>query len=309
MAPRSRIVNEYRRNSPTFAKRGNSLKIQVRGIFPMAVNSVITNDAAMVALKSLNTITTQLASVQKQVATGYRVADSTDDGAAYAVAQTVRGDVAGLTAANTALGGVQGLLTQTNSALTDMSNLMQTMQGTLTNMSNASNNATTQTDYVTQFQAQYAQFQADYQGASYNGLNLTNASQTADVNVTANGNGGTYALQTQNMSTVWTSLSGIATDAASAAAALTATGTFTKMMTTVGNALNAVGSQVNYVNNQISFNSDSINALNSGVGALVDANMAQESAQLQSLQIQQQLATSALSVADQSPSILVKLFG
>ncbi len=71
--------------------------------------SINTNIGAMIALQSLNSTATQLAAVQKQVSTGYRVADATDDGAAYAVAQRVRSDVGALTSANQQLGNVQGL--------------------------------------------------------------------------------------------------------------------------------------------------------------------------------------------------------
>ena len=52
----------------------------------MPLNSVNTNVGAMVALESLNNTNTQLQATQKQISTGYRVADATDDGAAYAVA-------------------------------------------------------------------------------------------------------------------------------------------------------------------------------------------------------------------------------
>lgn len=58
----------------------------------------------------------------------------------------------------------------------------------------------------------------------------------------------------------------------------------TTQMNNVGGALNMVGSEVNFVNNQITYNNDKIDALNSGLGSLVDANLAQESAQLQALQ-------------------------
>ncbi len=75
--------------------------------------SINTNVGAMVALQSLNTTTMQLNSTQKQISTGYAVADATDNGAAYAVAQRVRSDVSALTTANQQLGGVQGLLSTT----------------------------------------------------------------------------------------------------------------------------------------------------------------------------------------------------
>ncbi len=61
------------------------------------LNSVNTNMGAMIALQSLNKTNTDLAASEKQVSTGYRVADSTDDGATYAIAQGVRSTVGALT--------------------------------------------------------------------------------------------------------------------------------------------------------------------------------------------------------------------
>jgi flagellin len=45
-------------------------------------NSINTNNNATIALESLNITQSQIASTQKQISTGYRVADATDDGAA-----------------------------------------------------------------------------------------------------------------------------------------------------------------------------------------------------------------------------------
>jgi flagellin len=89
---------------------------------------------------------------------------------------------------------------------------------------------------------------------------------------------------------------------------LTVGGTFIKQMNAVGSALNTIGSEVNYVNNQVSYNNDKIDALNTGLGSLVDADLAKESAQLQALQIRQQLGTQALSLANQAPQTLLSLF-
>ena len=71
--------------------------------------------------------------------------------------------------------------------------------------------------------------------------------------------------------------------------------------------MNNYGSATNYVNNQVSYNNDKITALDTGLGSLVDANLAQESALLQALQIQQQLGTQALSIANQTPQLLLTL--
>ena len=77
------------------------------------------NAGAMVALQSLNRTNEGLNVTQKRISTGFRVNDAKDDGAAFAVAQSVRADVAGLTAANEQLGGTKGILDTALSGLTN----------------------------------------------------------------------------------------------------------------------------------------------------------------------------------------------
>ncbi len=79
-------------------------------------------------------------------------------------------------------------------------------------------------------------------------------------------------------------------------------------MNNVGKGLNTVGSEINFVNNQVSYNSSKIDSLNTGLGAMVDADLAKELAQLTALQIRQQLGTQALSLANQAPQALLSLF-
>jgi flagellin len=104
----------------------------------MSLNSVNTNMGAMVALQSLNTTQQQLSATQKRISTGYRVADSTDDGAAYAIAQGIRSTVGALTSTNQQLGAVQGLLSTTNSALKDVSTAMGSMRDVLMKLADSS---------------------------------------------------------------------------------------------------------------------------------------------------------------------------
>lgn len=90
----------------------------------MAMNSVNTNTSALVALQSLNRTTDQLDVTQKRISTGFRVADAKDDGAAFAVAQKVRADMAGLGSANEQFGATKGLLDTTLSGLNRISNTL-----------------------------------------------------------------------------------------------------------------------------------------------------------------------------------------
>lgn len=282
----------------------------------MSLNSVNTNLNAMVALQSLNLTNTQLAATQKQISTGYRVADATDDGAAYAVAQRVRSDVSSLTSANQQLGGVQGLLSTTSSALNDVSTLMTSMRNVLVSLANGNTSGTQRTQYTSQYNSLLANVKSDIQNASYNGKtligNITGSSGTfSRVAVTTNETGSTYGIATFGGSAMFAKLSLGASTLASAtlsAAAITATGAFMSQLNSLGTQMNTYGNATNYINNQVNYNSDKINAMNSGLGALVDANLAQESAMLQSLQIRQQLGTQALSLANQAPQTLLSLF-
>ena len=71
----------------------------------------------------------------------------------------------------------------------------------------------------------------------------------------------------------------------------------------------SLGSAQMQLENQDEFLGELLNALNDGLGTLVDANMAEEAARFQALQVQQQLGVQALSIANQQPQIILSLFG
>ena len=282
----------------------------------MALNSVNTNLSAQVALQSLQATNSQLQAVQKKVSTGYRVADAVDDGAAYAVAQSIRSSVGALASSNQQLGSVQGLLSTTKSGLNNISNTLSSARDILVKLSDSATTGTDRANYTQQFQSLLANVKGYIQDANYNGKtligDLSGSNGTfARVAVARNESGSTYGISTFSGSALYGSIAFTSTQlssAATVAALITATGTFLNQFASVSKALNTIGSEVNYVNNQVSYNSDKIDALNGGVGALVDADLAKESAQLQSLQIRQQLGTQALSLANQAPASLLNLF-
>ena len=282
----------------------------------MALNSVNTNMGAMVALQSLQSTNTQLQAVQKKVSTGYRVADATDDGAAYAVAQGVRSSVGALTSANTQLGNVAGLLSTTIAGLNNVSNTMISMRNVLVKLSDGTTTGTDRANYTQQFSSMLANVKSFIQDAAYNGKNLigdlTGSNGTfTRVSVARNESGSTFGIATFSGSALYGSIAFTSTQlggASTVQALITAGGTFLSKFNALSKELNTVGSAVNFVKNQVSYNSDKIDALNGGLGSLVDADLAKESAQLQALQIRQQLGTQALTLSNQAPSQLLSLF-
>jgi flagellin len=76
----------------------------------------------------------------------------------------------------------------------------------------------------------------------------------------------------------------------------------------VTQTLSGFGVDAKAMDNQLTLVGKLQDSLNTGVGNLVDANLAQESASLQALQTKQQLGVQALSIANQSTGILLGLF-
>jgi flagellin len=275
----------------------------------MAMNS-LTNYGAMVALQSLNKTNDALAATQKRVSTGMRVADAKDDGAAFAVAQRVRGDVSALTSANEQLNGSKGLLDTTSAGLTGISDQMNAMRAVLVKLADGTVTGDQRTQYVAQYNSDLANVKSSIQDATYNANSLINSFGTnADAVLVRNESGDTYTVAKYDASAMYAAIT-IASSitAGDAAALITAGGTFQTKVAEVGTQLNTYSAASKYITNTVNYNQQKIDALNGGLGALVDADLAKESANMQSLQIRQQLGTQALSMANQAPQALLSLF-
>jgi flagellin len=289
----------------------------------MATNSVNTNLGAMVALQSLNRTNEQLNSVQKRVSTGFRVADSRDDGAAFAVAQGVRSDMAGLTSANEQLGGVKGILDTTLAGLGRVSNLMVEVRGVLVKLADGTISDDQRAQYQAQFDTLREQIATVMRDASYNNRSLVTTGGTevsglvgappsglvaGSIVTVRNELGTNYTIDEVDGETLL--LGSAPTSAVAAGSMLTGTGTsdFLTVMSAVNTALNDFGNSSRFVDAQISYNRQKLDSLESGLGSLIDADLAKESARLQALQIRQQLGTQALGIANQAPQSLLSLF-
>lgn len=286
----------------------------------MSLNSVNTNIGAMVALQSLNRTNEALAATQKRISTGFRVADAKDDGAVFAIAQAVRADVRALTSANEQLGGAKGMLETTMSSLRNVSETLTKMKEVLVKLADSNVTGQTRADYVKQFNDLRSSVKDFIDDAGYNGKSLLKGTGgfstqfAANLKVIRNQLGTQYQIDgydaSKNIYGSAALLAGATTagGAVVAAGMLTAGSLFSKAFNRVGVQLNIYGSNFNAVSNQITFNKDKIDAINSGLGALIDADLAKESARLQSLQIRQQLGAQSLGIANQSPQILLSLF-
>lgn len=285
----------------------------------MALNSVITNAGAMVALQSLNKTNDMMDVTQKRISTGYRVADSKDDGAAFAVAQKVRGDVAGLTSANEQLGGATGLLDTTLEGLKSVSTTLASVKSVVTKLADDKITGEERTNYENQYTQLRQQIGSFVNDSTYNGASLLGTSAAADGATAAEGSDfsvvrseklATYSLSGQEQGAFDLVEASSVADAAGWKTMMedTGAGGFAAVEKSVNTALNQYGNDSKAITNQVSFNKSKMEALETGLGALIDADLAKESARMQSLTIRQQLGTTSLSTANQAPSSLLSLF-
>jgi flagellin len=275
----------------------------------MAMNSIMTNYGAQVALQALNKTNDALAVTQKRISTGMRVADGRDDGAAFAVAERVRGDIAGTTSANEQLGGIKGLLAVTSAALENVSTSLIKLKELTVKLADSNITGAQRTQYQVQAGEISTNIKSFIEDASYNDKNIIQKTGKDAVTI-INSTASTYTIA------AYDAISGVSDKistvkgytATSAAAALATNGALNTAISNTLTQLNVYGSAANYIDNQINFNKSKIDGLEAGMGALIDADLAKESARLQSLQIRQQLGTQALGIANQAPQSLLSLF-
>jgi flagellin len=280
------------------------------GKIPMTMNSINTNAQSLIALQSLNTTNAQMSAVQKRVSTGYRVADARDDGGAFAVAQAVRSDVAGVIAVGEQLGGLKGLLETTFAALSVVSDTMKQLRATLTRLADGAITTEQRTTYAKQYELLTKQVKDFIGDATYNGRTLLNTDPAASGgNITSirNEGGGTFTIESVDGSVL--GMTTVAPLTATAAQVFIATGgDFDIADKLISLSLNKFGASMSFVDSQITYNSKKVDAMTAGLGALVDADLAKESSAVEALKVRQQLGVQTLGLANQGPQVLLGLF-
>jgi flagellin len=163
----------------------------------MSFNSVNTNRQAVFALQSLNVTNGELSGVQKRVSTGFRVSDARDDGGAFAVAQAVRSDVAGVTAVGEQLGGTRGILSTTFASLSVVSDTMKQVRQVLTRLADETVTGASRAQYEEQYKLLTNQINTFIDDAYYNGRTLLKTSIAdggGDITSIRNESGGTFTI-------------------------------------------------------------------------------------------------------------------
>ncbi len=271
--------------------------------------SVNTNSGAMTALQYLNQTQGQLDQTQSAINSGLKVADAKDNGAIYAIAQNERGSVAGYQSVINSLNNGSSSIDVALSAGQSISDLLIQLKQKALSASDSSLDTASRQALNADFTALRDQITTIVKNADFNGFNLVNGS-TNQISALASSDGSRHiTTSAQNMSlsggivTIKTT-SSISTQAK--ASAMVAT--IETSLTNVDSALAKLSAGAAKFSIQATFTQKLSDTLTQGIGNLVDANMAEESASLQSLQVKQQLGVQALSIANQAPQTILSLF-
>lgn len=268
--------------------------------------SVNTNVGAMAALQSLNATTRGLNQVQSRINTGLNVGSTKDDSAAFTIAQTLRGDLGGLKAVTNSLNTAKSTVDVAVAGAEQISDLVNQMKAKAIEASDEGISAETRTAISKDFDALKEQINTVISSSEFNGTNLLKASggqvkalQSVDTTAT------TLDVVNQDFTAIVTAMGATFT---SAATAKTMVNTLDTQTSAINGKLSTLGAAARKIDGQSSFVSKLSDVIEAGIGNLVDADLAKESARLQSLQVKQQLGVQALSIANQAPQVITSLF-
>jgi flagellin len=271
--------------------------------------SVHTNAAALVALQNLNKTTNDLQDVQNRINTGLAINTAKDNAAVWAIAQGQRADIGSLGAVKMSLDRATSIADVASTAGQNISDLLVQMKAKVTAAMDPSIDTASRNALDSDFKSLLRQITQVVQNATFDGANLLNGS-VSQIKFIANADAtGFITLSSQNLT-----LGGAIITVPSTASLTTvtfATAVLAQLDTSISQtnqALGNLGSQSKQISNHSSFVQQLTDQLTAGVGNLVDADLAKESARLQALQVQQQLGTQALAIANAAPQVILSLF-
>lgn len=307
------------------------------------MSSLLTNTSAMVALQTLRTINNDLDQTNNRVSTGLKIESAADSAAYWAIATKTKSDNGSLMTVNDALGlgasavdvatiglnsvkesleAIKDLLVTALEPGIDRSVIQQDIAARLSDISSKAASSSFNSDNWLSVDSSATGYNATKSiVASFTRSGTSVSVGTIDVSVTSialydpaggtaagiidkdrTATGTTVAVADIDISSLTDSAADLTTLNETVEVVQAALEDVTTALTTVGAAASRIESQQNFVKALVDANTRA-------VGALVDANMEEESTKLRALQTQQQLAVQSLSIANASTQNILALFG
>ena len=272
------------------------------------MSSILTNTSAMVALQNLKAINMDLSKTQNEISSGKSISSASDNASMWAISKVMEADVAGFSAISKSLALGESTVAVAAAGAEKIVDILKEIKGKVVAATGAN---VDHSKIKSDVKALKDQITSIIGAAQFNGMNLLN---------TAGGN--LEVLSSLNRTSSAVTAAKITVNSVDFEAGLDLTGVDVTDKTTAGTSLPkiealiktaiegaaALGSSKGHIEDQQKFVSKLVDAMKSGIGALVDANMEEASARLQALQVQQQLGTQSLSIANKAPQMILQLF-
>jgi flagellin len=274
------------------------------------MSSILTNNSAMVALATLNEVNRGLNETQNRVSSGLAIRSGKENAAYFAISETMKGDSGMFKAINEGMTATKNSVATARLGAESVSDIAQQM---VERIAFAQSDGINKADVQSELVAMAANMQSAIDQATFNGDDLVGAA-AATVTVVSGITraGGTFATTSMTFDSV--NLQAIQTVLAAVDVTDTATTMAAKLVVAEGlldasiTAATSMGVAEKALEGQMEFIDSLTDTLDSGVSSMVDADMEQEAARLQALQVQQQLATQSLSIANRAPQNVLSLF-
>lgn len=291
--------------------------------------SINTNAAALNALLNLNRTSRDLEDVQMRINTGLDVRSAKDNAAVFAIAQNMRAEKRGLDAVKQSLDRAKSVLDVSMAATESIQDILIQMKEKVIAAADEGLDQSSRDALKEDFNRLRDQVNIMARNAAFNGTNMINGPADAAAGkpdflialISADAQN-PISIPRQNVALADAGV--IAPDTVVDPSvivqfstdttfdnALDAQNLIDNVNTSIRNvsqALTIFGAGAKAVESQRIFIDKLSDTVETGIGNLVDADMARESARLQALQVKQQLGTQALSIANGQPQSILSLF-
>ena len=270
--------------------------------------SILTNNSAMVALATLNNVNRGLNETQNRVSSGLQVRSGKENAAYFAISETMKGDSGMFKAINEGMTSTKNSVATARLGAETVSDLAESF---VERVAFAQGNGINTADVQLELDSLVAQIGSAISQSTFNGDNLVDSTSTVSVVTGVSRASGSFALTTiditeVDLGAIQTTLAAIdvSTSTDLVADLSTAEGALADAIT----AATSLGVSEKTLDGQMMFLESLTDTLDTGISAMVDADMEEEAARLQAFQVQQQLATQSLSIANQAPQNILSLF-
>ena len=277
--------------------------------------SIQTNISALIALTNFEKASAELDNVSKVISTGLNITSSEDDSSNFSIAQGIQGEVKSIDAVIRGINNAKGIAKVAISGATAVSNLLQDIRQKVTEGANPANTAAQQVLIQNDYASLLQQMRQFMENSEFNGVNIlietnvpfnTMVGDVNDVAVLNDLQGRSITLEGQRLDLSYALL--LQEDINTPANASQTLTVLLQEERRVNNALASLGSNFRALEQQTEYLEILKDVTETGLGNIVDADMARASAKLTSSQVQKELAAQTVSVANQNPQIFLGLF-